>query len=422
MIPHHRLITITLCMLVAVFAHGQHSLRQNSLRQPPPGQSPLGQSPLRFEHLSTAQGLSSNTIFSIYQDRDGFMWFGTGDGLNRYDGYTFTVYKPDPADPNNHMAHNNIWDMLESRSGEIWFVTPGGGLHRLDKRTGRVNFFRVERAGSGQVAAYDICYTLIEDRQGYLWIGSEGGLARFNPRTKQYRLYSVPVARGADGRVWSIQEDRFGTLWVGTATGLFTMNRQTGKFSPFYFGPDPAKPQPRIESMYLAADNSLWLAAFNDGLYQLRPGKKPSPGRDEALTTYAPTGRKYLPNREIMPKGLGENEHHDLMVGTLSGLVQLDPASGKTITYRPNPSIPGSLSHEVVWALLADRRGSFWIGSANGIDHYSTLTPRFEFYQPIPDHNATPRVENNITMLSADRRGRSGSTTPPMTTSGRYPA
>ncbi|WP_461041853.1 two-component regulator propeller domain-containing protein [Spirosoma harenae] len=380
-----QLLVVALFMLLTSALHGQH--------------------PLRFEHIGTAQGLSHNRIFSIYRDRQGFMWFGTGDGLNRYDGYTFTVYKPDPGDPNNHMAHNTVWDMLESKSGEIWFVTPGGGLHRLNEQTGRINFFRVERRGSNRFAPYDICYTMMEDRQGFFWIGSEGGLARFDPRTKQYKLYDIPVAQGGDDRVWTIQEDRFGTLWIGTSNGLFTMNRRTGKFKPFYFGPGPTEEQPRVESMYLGADNSLWIGTKYKGVYRLLPGKESLPDRNNATTTYAPTGQVYLTNLEILPKGLGEDEYHNLMVGTRGGLFQLDPKTGSYVNYQENPTVASSLSHNVVWALLADNRGTFWIGTSNGIDRYSMRAPQFAFYQPIPDHNATPRSENNVTMLSADRRG-----------------
>ncbi|GAB3989487.1 sensor histidine kinase [Spirosoma daeguense] len=377
-------------MLVFAFAQGQH---------------PLGQQPLRFEHLGTAQGLSNNRLFCIYKDRAGFMWFGTDDGLNRYDGYTFTVYKPDPADPNNHMAHNTIWDMVESQSGEIWFVTPGGGLHRLNKQTGRINYFRIGPDRSERFKPYDICYTIMEDKQGFLWIGSEGGLARFDTRTKQYRFYDVPVAKGADDRVWCIQEDRFGTLWVGTSTGLFTMNRRTGEFSPYYFGVNPAEKQPIIESMYLGADNSLWIAAQQKGLYRLMPSKGSSSGQGDVVINYVPTGQMYFNNLEILPHGLAEDEHHNLMVGTFFGLIQLNPKNGQYVTYRQDPNVVGSLSHNAVWALLADNRGTFWIGTVNGIDRYSTLTPRFAFYQPIPDHNATPRFENYISTLSADRQG-----------------
>ncbi|MVM31378.1 hypothetical protein GO755_15140 [Spirosoma sp. HMF4905] len=385
-----RLLVVVLFTIVTTLTHGQH---------------PLGQYPLRFEHLSTSQGLSNNRIFCIYKDREGFMWFGTDDGLNRYDGYTFTVYKPDPADPNNHMAHNTVWDMLESRSGEIWFVTPGGGLHRLNKKTGQVNYFRIGPDRSEQYKPYDICYTMIEDEQGFLWIGSEGGLARFDPRTKQYRFYDIPVAKGADDRVWSIQEDRFGTLWVGTSTGLFTMNRRTGQFSPYYFGINPAEKQPIIESMYLGADNSLWIATQQRGLYRLLPGKTPLPDLGNTATTYIPTGQVYLTGMEILPHGLAEDEHHNLMAGTFGGLIELDPATGNYVTYQADPNVAGALSHNAVWALLADNRGTFWIGTRNGIDRYSMLMPRFAFYQPIPDHNATPRFENFISTLTADRRG-----------------
>ncbi|QMW04777.1 sensor histidine kinase [Spirosoma foliorum] len=211
--------------------------------------------------------------------------------------------------------------------------------------------------------------------------------------------------KGADDRVWSIQEDRFGTLWVGTSTGLFTLNRRTGQFSPYYFGINPAEKQPIIESMYLGADNSLWVATHRRGLYRLLPGKTPLPGLRNAATTYVPTGQVYLNNLEILPHGLAEDEHHNLIAGTFSGLIQLDPATGKSVTYQADPTIAGSLSHNVVWALLADNRGTFWIGTANGIDRYSMLMPQFAFYQPIPDHNVTPRFENHVTTLSTDRRG-----------------
>ena len=387
---YYRLPVFFLFLLITALAYGQQL---------------QGQQLLRFEYLSTAQGLSHNRLFCIYQDRQGFMWFGTDNGLNRYDGYSFTVYKPDPGDPNNHMAHSTVWDMLESRTGEIWFVTPGGGLHRLDKHTGRINFFRVEPEGSNRFASYDICYTILEDKEGYFWIGSEGGLARFDPRTKQYRLYNLPVAPGTDDRVWSLVEDRFGTLWVGTSNGLFTMNRHTGQFRPYYFGPGPAEKQPIIESMYLGADNSLWIATHYKGLYRLMPRKRPLPDQSNRSTTYVPTGRVYLDNMEIMPHGLAEDEHHNLMVGTKWGLIRLDPKTGQSVTYLQDPNVAGSLSHNVVWALLADNRGTFWIGTANGIDRYSMLKPQFALYQPIPDHNATPRSENQVTTLAADGQG-----------------
>ncbi|QMW04776.1 ligand-binding sensor domain-containing protein [Spirosoma foliorum] len=178
-----QLLVVILSTIVTAFAQGQR----------PVAQHPLAQHLLKFEHLGTTQGLSNNRLFCIYKDREGFMWFGTDDGLNRYDGYTFKVYKPDPADPNNHMALNTVWDMLESRSGEIWFVTPGGGLHRLNKQTGRINYFRIGPDRSERFKPYDICYTMMEDKQGFLWIGSEGGLARFDTHTKQYQFYDIPV-------------------------------------------------------------------------------------------------------------------------------------------------------------------------------------------------------------------------------------
>ena len=324
----------------------------------------FSQQPLRFDHLSTEMGLSHNQLFSIYQDREGFMWFGTADGLNRYDGYTFTIFKPDPGDPKNHMGYNVIWDILETRSGELWFATTGEGLHRVNKQTGQINYFRLDPT---RLASRNICYTLAEDRQGFLWVGTEGGLNRFDPRTKQFKLYTMPV-KASDKRIWSVLEDRFGTLWVGTANGLFTLNRQTDTFTPYRL--DPAKPALRhtIESLYQSSDNTLWVVSQKNALYQLTPlTRTPTDGLGSA-PTYTPTRQMDLANLEIFPNGLQEDSDLTLMLGTSSGLIRLNPRTGTTVSYRADPLVGGSLSHDLVWALLRDHRGTFWIGTSNGID------------------------------------------------------
>ncbi len=99
---------------------------------------------LRFEHLSEQQGLSQNSVWSICQDREGFMWFGTQDGLNKYDGYSFTVLKPDPDDPEHTLRHNIINDIHEDRKGRLWVTTLGGGFHQVDKHTGNVTRYGIK--------------------------------------------------------------------------------------------------------------------------------------------------------------------------------------------------------------------------------------------------------------------------------------
>ena len=96
---------------------------------------------IEFDHISVEQGLSRGVVFSILQDRKGFKWFGTADGLNKYDGYNFTVYKPDPENPHS-VGHNVIWTLYEDRTGVLWIGTVGSGLNKFDRDTARFTHYK----------------------------------------------------------------------------------------------------------------------------------------------------------------------------------------------------------------------------------------------------------------------------------------
>lgn len=145
---------------------------------------------LRFEQLLTQQDLSHSSVWAICQDSEGFMWFGTLDGLNKYDGYNFTVFKPDPNDPEHSFQHNMISDIHEDRMGRLWVTTFGGGLHEVDKRTGKVTPYRIDPS---HINMWNVMWSIHEDQKGILWICSHRGIARFDPQTKQFTLYLSPV-------------------------------------------------------------------------------------------------------------------------------------------------------------------------------------------------------------------------------------
>ena len=327
------------------------------------------------------------------------MWFGTADGLSRYDGYSFTNFKPDPGDPANHMGHNMVWDILETRTGELWFATPGEGIHRVNKQTGQINYFRLDPT---RLTLRNICYTLAEDHQGFLWVGTEGGLNRFDPRTKQFKLYETPET---NKRIWSVLEDRFGTLWVGTSNGLFTLNRQTGIFTPYSLEGTNTTGSHPIESLYQGSGNTIWVASKGNALYQLVPTGRNTAGRSARPISYRAVRQMSLAAVEIFPNGLAEDADQTLLIGTTSGLFRLNPRTGTVITHRADPSVANSLSNDLVWALLRDRQGMLWIGTTNGIDKVSTLAPKFALYQVVANRTSNARQENSITNLFVDKRG-----------------
>lgn len=175
--------------------------------------------PLQFEHLSVQQGLSNNDVICIYQDREGFMWFGTANGLNRYDGYNFTVFKPDPTDPEHSLQHFQITSIHEDRTGQLWVTTYGGGLNLVDKRTGKITAYGIEPI---RIDLSNVFGRIHEDRQGIFWIPANG-LVRFDPQTKQMKIYPLPTNRW----LTTVREDPSGLLSVGGLSGVYQFNPKT---------------------------------------------------------------------------------------------------------------------------------------------------------------------------------------------------
>lgn len=187
----------------------------------------------RFTHLTSEQGLSHNVVRCILQDSQGFMWFGTLGGLNRYDGYTFTIYHHLRSDPDS-LSSDTITALYQDRMGTLWIGTTIG----LDSLTGDAARFIHHPAIGEQVGA------IYEDTAGVLWIGTAGsGLFRYDRASGQFIQYMPDPAdpRSLSGDdVRAIYEDRWGTLWIGTNGGLNAFDRATEQFTRYQH--DPANP------------------------------------------------------------------------------------------------------------------------------------------------------------------------------------
>lgn len=134
---------------------------------------------MRFEHLALEDGLSQNSVLAMLQDSQGFLWFGAQDGLSRCDGYSFTVFKNDPADPNS-LSINSILAQYEDDDGALWIGTWGGGLNRFDPRNNLWTLFRRNDANPVALCG-DVVTTLLESKDGALWVGTnDGGLCRLD--------------------------------------------------------------------------------------------------------------------------------------------------------------------------------------------------------------------------------------------------
>ncbi len=232
----------------------------------------------RFEYLTERDGLSNNDVSSILQDREGFMWFGTKDGLNKYDGYTFTVLRPDVKNPEHTLHSSNISDIHEDRKGRLWIATMGGGLHQLDKHTGKMTHYEIKPAN---MPIWQGLHTIYEDREGILWIGAIKGIVRFDPATQQSTLYFPP-----DETIWfsAVVEDDARRLWASCEKGIYQLDQYTGKFTPMVLDSSLAQ-QPSCDVVYLDNEGVLWAGTRGEGLFRMNTRRNPL-----HFTRYDPPG------------------------------------------------------------------------------------------------------------------------------------
>ncbi|WP_080240063.1 sensor histidine kinase [Spirosoma rigui] len=349
------------------------------------------QNGLKFGHVSVGDGLSHNAVNCLLQDRDGFMWIGTNDGLNRYDGHTFIVYRPDPAQPAQSLQSNRISGLYQDRTGQLWITTEGGGLHELNTQTGRVTPHPIVASNANrwnnQLAVY-------EDQAGRLWISTYNGLALYDRARRRFRLYPSPQA---DMPIKRMYEDGHHRFWVSTAKGLYTVDRETGRYT-LLPAPVGAGDQPVFNAFCPAADGRLWLGTAGHGLFVLDLNQSPL-----QLRPYNPGGQikpyVFLPAVQL-------DSRQQLWVGTTQGLQRINTRQHQVTTFLPDPDTPGAISSTSAQALYFDQAGTLWVGTDNGIDLLPARHKPLTSYQIRPATGTVNLAENRINVVLVDRQNR----------------
>ncbi len=355
---------------------------------------------LHFEHLSPNQ-VPHTAVWKSYQDQEGFMWFATYQGLVKYDGSTTTIWKTDPTDPDRSLRSQRIHDMLDDGQGSLWFPTEGGGLHQLDKRTGKVRNYLID---SLQTSSWDIAISIFADSQGRLWLNCGLGLARFDLATKQYTLFPFPGRRDLapqnyayysyDNLIDFLQQDAQGRFWGVSQEGLWQFDPQTSKYTllPLL---SPSGGKLWAGALHLDREGVAWVGTLGDGIFQVNMGQK-----NPVAIPYYPD----LVNKYINRNGLYEADGY-LWLATNKGLQRVNPKTNQIVTYRADPSQPGSLSNNNILSIYKDRMGNLWIGMRPGLNKASLLAHPFYVHQIIPTPAPFWRLENMIESILEDHTG-----------------
>lgn len=350
----------------------------------------------RFVHLSVEEGLSHNGVNCIFQDRQGFMWFATNNGLNRYDGYTFTSFRSDPAKPTQSFLHGQVSALCQDPVNRLWAVTEGGGLHEVNPQTGRVTPHPIwlETAEHWAAGHWNDQLSVVADHQGILWVSTYDGLARYDPARHHFTLYPAPQP---DMHVKNALEDRQHRLWLATSHGLYQFDQRTGRYTQLAYSAATGS-QPVFDYLYLDSQDQLWLASVGRGLFRLDLRHRPL-----TIVPYNPGGQI---NRYLFLNALHHDAQGHLWIGTTDGLQRVDTTTGQVTTYRPDPQVSHTLSGSYAQAVYHDRAGTLWVGTNNGIDKQSATTQPFESYQLRPTAGRVSLLGNRTNALLVDEQNQ----------------
>jgi ligand-binding sensor domain-containing protein/signal transduction histidine kinase len=311
---------------------------------------------LRFDRLSIEQGLSQESVLNVLQDRQGFMWFGTQAGLNRFDGYKTTVFRNDPQDPGS-IVDNYVLASFEDAQGRLWFGTKGG-LTRFDPASQR--FIRYAPEGVRAGARNRAVNAIVADGHGGLWLATGDGLKHFDPATERFTALRHDPRDGAslrDDRVNALATDHQGALWVGTADGLDRLAAGARRFEHFAIEPASDPGRNTVLALSMGPRETLWIGTAA-GLEAWRLGSGTVQRSHVDLAAAGGEGRILA---------VYHDRGANLWVGTeFDGLKWRDPASGTFVSYRSVPLDGHSLSDNQVSAVFVDRSGTLWAGTLFG--------------------------------------------------------
>lgn len=321
-----------------------------------------------FSNLSLGDGLSQITVTAIHQDKKGFMWFGTRNGLNRYDGYTFDVFLSVPNNPTT-ISDSHILCIAEDKAGNLWIGT-NNGLNYLNLSSNKFKRYYTD-PNDDKSLSHNTVYSLYYDDQQNLWVGTESGLDRFNAEEETFEHLAIDELLKKN-RVNTIAKNK-SKLYIGTLKeGLIIYDLQSKAYE-VYTG---SSAQPNdigscyIQSLLVDRNENLWIGTHHSGLCLLRKGES-------------------LPSRYTQKNGLTsdnirtiiEAPNGNIIVATFNGLTIIDPHTNELIQYKKYGPNQGGLGHYSVISLFYDASQTLWVGTyAGGISYYNMYGQKFRFY------------------------------------------
>ena len=349
----------------------------------------------RFKNITINDGLSQGSVYCILQDKNGYMWFGTNDGLNRYDGYSFTDLKGSDSEVDK-IYPGIVGSLIEDNDGFIWAGT-SSGLSKIDINSLEVERIEVDKKSKDKISNKHI-WELYKDSKGDIWIGTEDGLNRYNNESGEFKKYFNDTEDEnslSDNFVTSITEDNLGRMWIGTKNGMNILNKEDGTIKRINKDNTKEFKSNNIVKVYKDYGNNIWIAT-----------------QDAGIVKYNSVDKKFEDVKQINKdfgyeqyaiNSIYEDNESNIWFGSKGGLIKYSKINEKVVKYKNKYYDPESLVNNSVQSVYKDREGLMWIGTYNGI---SILNPKekFDYYKNDPlDSNSIS--SNSIGGMFEDSEG-----------------
>ncbi|OJJ17979.1 hypothetical protein BKI52_29425 [marine bacterium AO1-C] len=356
---------------------------------------------IRFKNLASAQGLPQNTINCVIQDKRGILWFGTSDGLNRYDGYTFKVYKNELGNKKS-LSNNYVLSLLQDSKGYIWVGTYGGGLNRFDPNTEEFVRFEHKKDDPSSLAHNDV-RSIYEDKDGIIWICTYGGYFNsFNPKTNIFTQYKnlEAIAPANPYRLFYLTPDADRGFWLSSEQGLFYFDKKNKRFTKaFKIQPPDIKGVANNFIYSMTRDRRqphiLWLCTYRFGLIKFNTRTEKIEKRWES----DPKNPQKLNSGSVW--SIHQDKNDNYWVGTGKGLHLFNPKTDRFIRFLPNEYDDKSIAGENIQKVFEDKAGTIWLCTFDhGISYFNPYLDNFIHYDKIE-----PDKVNRIGTFCEDKAG-----------------
>lgn len=310
---------------------------------------------VHFTKISNEDGLSQSTAEVIIQDKNGYIWIGTNDGLNKYNGYDFKIYRHNQRSKSS-IANNYIVSLQEDSNGDIWVGT-ANGLSKIDIDTEKItNYFNGKESGN---LSHNNIGDILMTKGGEIIVGTSDGLNLYNPKEDKFERILGGKEDLSSQYIRELEEDEHGNIWIGTKSGVDKLNTKNKKVYKYSIGEDVNETIKDDIYALLYDDGYMWIGTFKEGLNKINIETN-----EIKKYIHDPNDSKSIPSNFI--REVYKDSNDTLWVGTDRGLSRINEGK-EFITYKNESTNYNSVSQDNVFDIIEDKSGLIWVGTYSGI-------------------------------------------------------